>query len=264
MSKINYLIKRILHINLKNMKNIINKTKIKSGRSKIFIFFDMLFCGLVYQAGYMDYYLFEMYNVSLEDRKTFMTRGKNNKYIKKLNNKSFNHYFLNKDEFNEKFKEFLKRDYIILSNEKNLKEFIKDKEYIICKPRSGSCGKGIEKIKTSEYTLKKLYKHLKENNLVVIEEMVIQNKEMDKIYPLSINTIRMVSILHESKANVAVAYIRIGSNGNFVDNFNSGGMVTPVDMKTGKLFFPAVDKKGNVYDVHPYTKYKIVDFTISH
>lgn len=262
MKRITYLIKRIFKMNFKNMREIIKKTALKSGRSKLYVFIDMIYSGIVYQAGYMDYYACEMYNASLKDRKTFMTRGKNDKYIRTLNNREYYHWFLNKDEFNKKFSKYLKRDHTILSNEKNLKKFVKNKEYIICKPRSGSCGKGIEKIKVSEYNIKDLFKHLKDNNLIVLEEVIIQNKVMNKLYPLSVNTVRIVGMYVDNKPNVAIAFVRIGNKGNFVDNFNSGGMTAPVDIETGIINFPAIDKKGNVYEMHPYTKTKIVGFKI--
>lgn len=263
MNKLKYLIKRIFGMNIKNMFNIIDKTHKKSGKNNVMIFLDMIWCGFKYQAGYMDYYLFELYALNGKQRKTVMTRGKNNKYISYLNNKEYNHYFHNKDEFNEKFSKFLKRDWIILNNnEKEFNKFVKDKEYIICKPKDGSCGKGIEKIRVSDYKNKNLYEYLLNNKLIVIEELINQDEVMNKLYSGSVNTIRVVSITHNGKSNVVVAYLRIGNDGKFVDNFNSGGMVTPINEKTGELEYSALDKAGNLYEIHPATKTKIVGFKI--
>lgn len=262
MKKMTYLIKRIFKMNFKNMRETINKTVKKSGKNKLFIILDMIYSGIVYQAGYMDYYACEMYNASLKDRKTFMTRGKNDKYIRTLNDREYYHWFLNKDEFNKKFSKFLKRDHTVLTNEEDLKKFVKDKEYIICKPRAGSCGKGIEKIKVSDYKIKDLFNHLEDNKLLILEEVIIQDKKMNVLYPLSVNTVRMVGMYVNGKPNVAIAYVRIGNKGNFVDNFNSGGMTAPVDLETGIIKFPAIDKKGNVYYKHPYTNTNIVGFKI--
>ena len=38
-----------------------------------------------------------------------------------------------------------------------------------------------------------------------------------------------------------------------MDNFNSGGMVAPIDVKTGIVSDRAIDKKKNLYEVHPAT-----------
>ena len=44
----------------------------------------MIGCFFKYQAGYADYIFFEMYNLSKKERKTILTRGKNNSYVKRL------------------------------------------------------------------------------------------------------------------------------------------------------------------------------------
>ena len=48
--------------------------------------------------------------------------------------------------------------------------------------------------------------------------------------------------------------------GMLVDNFNSNGMVAPVDEKTGVVTQVAIDKKKNTYVTHPETGSKIKGF----
>lgn len=258
-----YLLNRIFKMNFKKMFTTINKIHNKTNKNRLFLFLDIVYCGLKYQSGYMDYYLLEFYNLKNKDRKTYITRGINNRYIRHFNDRNYYHCFSNKDEFNNKFKKYLKRDFIIINNnEKEFNEFIKNKEYVFCKPRNGSCGKGIEKIKVSEYKDKNLYKYLESKNLIVVEDLIIQDAEMNKLYPYSVNTIRIVSILNSNKVNIVFAYLRIGSSKNFVDNFNSGGMVVPVNVDTGEIEFPAIEKDGNLYEKHPDTKVSIKGFII--
>ena len=45
-----------------------------------------------------------------------------------------------------------------------------------------------------------------------------------------------------------------------MDNFNSGGMVAPVDELTGIVKDKAIDKNKNLYAVHPYTGTNIEGF----
>ena len=59
--------------------------------------------------------------------------------------------------------------------------------------------------------------------------------------------------------HVICAYFRIG-NGKFVDNFNSGGMVAPVNEQTGEVMDKAIDKNKNLYETHPQTGAKIKGF----
>lgn len=262
MKKIKYLLKVIKNINFKQMREKINDINSKTKKPKILIFFDMVFCGFKYQAGYMDYWLFEMYNLNSKQRKTILTRGMNNYLIKKYNNKEYIHIFENKDEFLLKFKKYIKRDFIIL-NGKNYDEFLnfcKKHKSFIAKPRNGSCGKGIEKInEVSNY--KNMYDNLYNKNLIIIEELIEQDEMLNKLNNSCINTIRIVTINDNGNIGIVASYLRIG-NKNFVDNFNSGGMVVPIEIETGEIIYPALDKKNNLYEIHPVTKTKIKGFKI--
>ena len=130
----------------------------------------------------------------------------------------------------------------------------------MAKPIDGGCGKGIEKIETKNYkSPEELYEYLASNHNFELEEVIKQNEEVSKIYPEAINTVRMVTILKDNKPHVICAYFRIG-NGSFVDNFNSGGMVAPIDIKTGVVSDNAIDKNKNLYEVHPETGKTIKGF----
>ncbi len=259
MSKVKYLLSRIKEMNFDKMFETIREINKKTGKNKLIIFLDIVWCGLYYLAGYMDYYIFEMYDLNFKQRKTVMTRGINNKYIKKLNNPDYWHIFDLKDEFNQKYQNHLKRDWLFVEDEKGFHNFIKDKEYIIAKPRNGTCGRGIEKIKVADY--EDLFSYLKKKDLLVIEEVVKQHDLINKLHPYSVNTLRMITIFNGEKAKLAAVYMRIG-NGGHVDNFNSGGMVVPVDIDTGEILYPAFDKAKNLYEKHPKTGHVIKGFKL--
>ncbi len=124
----------------------------------------------------------------------------------------------------------------------------------------GGCGKGIEKINVENYnSYDELYDYLKNNHNFELEEVIKQNEKLSAIYPDAINTARVVTILKDNKPNVICAYFRIG-NGSYVDNFNSGGMVAPIDVKTGIVSDKAIDKNKKLYEVHPATGNKIKGF----
>lgn len=264
MANLKYLVQRIRKMDYKNMIKKINNIHKKTGKGKISIFNDMRKCAVKYGAGYSDYDLFEMYNLTEEERDTYITRGRNNELIKKYNNPRYNHIFRNKVEFNTNFKEYIKRDFIEVNkaSKEELKKFMKKHEVFMAKPVSGTCGKGIEKIDINNYkSLDEIIEYLTKDGMnYELEELIIQCDEVNKIYDGSINTVRIVTILDDNnKPHVICAYFRIG-NGKYVDNFNSGGMVAPVDEKTGIVIDKAIDKKKNLYDKHPATNYKIKGF----
>lgn len=264
MEKIKYLFGRIKNMNFKRMFSTIDEIHELSGKSKIYLFFDIINCALRYQSGYVDYLLFEMWRLNKDERKTVLTRGKNNVFVKYYNNPSYNHIFLNKNEFNEKFKKYLNREYIILNgnNKDEFNKFLKGKKVIFCKPTSGTHGDSMEKIVINEFK-GDLYDYLYNKNLILVEEVVIQCEEMNKLYPYAINTVRIITVhKYEGEVLVVAAYQRIGNHGYIVDNYNGGGMVVPINEKTGIIEYPAVDKRKQIYYKHPMTDTPIVGFKV--
>lgn len=247
-------------MNYKNFFKTIKEIKNKTHKNSISIFFDIIICGLKYQAGYIDYNLFEMYKMDKFERNTIITRGINNEYIKKYNNSKYMKYFNDKIEFNKIFNKYLSRDWLELTgnNLKEFKQFCQNHNEIIVKPISNSCGKGVELINLTDKNLNELYEELIINNQILVEEVAIQCKTLNDLHPESINTVRVVTLL----GSVVVAFLRIGNNHNNVDNFNHEGLVAPIDIETGIINYPAIDKKKNLYTKHPITKKSIVNINI--
>ena len=171
MGKIKYLSKRILSLDYKNMLNIAKGVAKKAKKNYLFILFDMVICGIKYQAGYYDYQEFEFYNLNKKERKTYLTRGKNNEIVKRFNDKSKFYIFDNKEEMYKKFAKFLKRDWMIINKEK-LEEFInffKKYNAIVVKPVDGEGGKGVEKF---TYSTEEEAKRILGDLLVLAEDGV--------------------------------------------------------------------------------------------
>ncbi len=262
--KVKYLVQRVLNMNYKAMLDKISSIHQKTGRSRLSIFWDMQECARKYGAGYMDYDLFEMYNLTPEQRDTYLTRGRNNDIVVKYNDKDHMDDFGDKIKFNARFKQFLHRDWVPVTGENrgDVIAFLARHPVFMAKPSQDSCGWGIEKLKTGSYpSLEALYSHLVERApLLELEEVIEQHPAVSAIYPGSINTVRMVTIRGKSgKVYLVTAMFRIG-NGKFVDNFNSGGMVAPMDPETGAVIDRALDKQKNLYADHPATGTRIKGF----
>ena len=261
--KLIYLAKRFMEMDKKAMLKKVRSIHDKTGKSKIWLFGDMIRCSTKYGAGYMDYDLFEMYNLTPAQRDTYITRGRNNLLVKKYNDASYNHCFLNKSEFNTTFADFIKREWIKAGDapKDEVMAFMERHPVFMAKPTDGKCGHGIEKVDTANFpSLDAAYEHVTRPGVEYeLEELIVQHPDVSAIYPGSINTVRIVTILKDETAHIICAYFRIG-NGKFVDNFNSGGMVAPVDEKTGIVKDRAIDKNKVLYETHPATGAKIKGF----
>lgn len=264
MKKIKYLFKTIKNMDFKNMFKIAKQVSKKANKNYLLTILDIIYCGLKYQAGYYDYQEFEFYLLNKEERKTYLTRGINNNLVKKYNNKEYWYLLQDKIEFNKKFNKYLKREWLDLreTNEEEFKNFCKNKDRIIVKVIDNCGGKGIDIIdlKDKKIEITKLYKKLLKNKQYLIEEVIKQNKEISKMYPESVNTIRFFTFFDGKETHILNSVFRIGNNG-VVDNFSSGGMYTFLD-KNGIAICPAIDQADNVITVHPTTKQEIIGFKI--
>ena len=263
MDKLKYLIKRIIKMDYKNMFRIAKKIGKKTNKNYIFIILDMIRAGIKYQAGYYDYQEFEFYNLNRKQRKTYLTRGKNNQIIKKFNDKSKFYLIDNKENFYRGYKEFIKRDWILL-NGKNFDEFeqfLEKNKIAIVKPVDGEGGKGVEKIENINLNENRiLYEKLVKNKQNIVEQCIMQHKELNKLYSDSVNSLRMFTFYKEGKVYFLQAILKIG-NGGVVDNFSSGGMYAYVD-ENGYVYTEAIDREDNIFAEHPISKHKIVGFKI--
>ena len=262
MRRVIYLIKRIIHLDYKNMFRIAKKISKKTHKNRLSIVIDMVKCGLKYQAGYYDYQEFEFYLLDDKQRRTFLTRGINNEIIRKYNNKEKSVLFDDKIKFNELFKDFLKRDYIYLNgeNKEEFKKFIGTEKEVIAKPVDGEGGHGVEKIVVTKDTASEIYDKLVSNNQKLVEELIIQHEEMSKVYDKSVNTLRMFTFVKDGEAHFLQAVLKFG-NGSVCDNFSSGGMYTFVN-DDGVVVAPAIDQADNYFEVHPLTNEKIIGFQV--
>ena len=262
MRRIIYLIKRIFRLDYANMFKIAKSISKKTGKNRIFLIIDIIYCGIIYQAGYYDYQEFEFYNLNKNERRTYLTRGKNNEIVRRFNDKSFISKFENKIEFNKIFSKYLKRDWLYLDN--NLDEFItffRKHPSIIVKPIDATGGNGVEKFTYSnDSNAKELYNTLINNKQLLVEECIKQHPEMSRLYDKSVNTLRMFTFYKNGQAYFLQAVLKIG-NGGVIDNFSNGGMYTYVD-ETGTVFVEAIDQADNIYHNHPISNTQIVGFKV--
>ena len=235
----------------------------KTNKNTYLIVIDMIKCGLKYQAGYYDYQEFEFYNLNNDERKTYLTRGKNNEIVKKFNDKTSFHKFENKAEFNYIFNKYLKRNWMVLNNNNyaDFEKFLKTNKAIIVKPIDDEGGNGVEKfVYSNDLNCEELYNKLIDNGQLLIEECIKQHSDMNILYDKSVNTMRMFTFYKDGESFFLQAVLKIG-NGGVVDNFSSGGMYTYVS-DTGDVYVEAIDKNDNIYHTHPVSNHKIVGFKV--
>lgn len=266
MSKLGYILRCVRNMNYKNMLNTVNTVHKKSGKNRVGLFCDMVWCGFKYGTGHRDYDLNEWWTLNKAQRSTYITRGINNSIVTRLNDSSYYHILDNKIHFNEHFSDCLGRKWLNVENAslEEFESFMENTEAVIAKPIDATCGQGVVKLQKSDFeSVSAMYDHIRETRAFLVEEYVIQHSEISKLYPLSVNTLRIVTVTSDDGTpHVLYAFIRMGNNGRVVDNINAGGMAAPIDLETGKISGVAFDKDYSYYDTHPYTGTPIVGHQI--
>lgn len=265
MKDIRYLFKCIAHIDYKGFLKTLGTVHTLSGKNRIYLFFDMVYCGLRYGAGYRDYLLCEFYLLDGPHRRTYVTRGVNNALVKRLNDRDYYHIFDNKEEFYARFGEFIGREWIYVDDAGpgGFLAFMENRHEIILKPHNASCGEGVEKISKGDFaTIGDLYAYASRNRGNIAEEVIPQHGLMNRLNPGCVNTLRIITVLTEGRAHVVCGFVRIGNGERPVDNINAGGMCAPVELSSGVIAHVGYDKERRVYACHPATGCPIKGYQI--
>lgn len=260
-----FLIQRIFTMDYKSLNQTIRKVHEKTGRSRIALFFDITHCAMKYGCGYNDYLYCEFYNLTEEQRATYITRGVNNALVRQLNDENSFHYLGSKAEFYQRYAAFIHREWLDLTcaDFAQFQAFVKKHPVVIIKPIAGTGGKGVEKLDRNDFSSdREMYDYILSSGSLMTEEVILQHPDLNRIYPHAINTYRIVTILTDNHPQIFYTLIRCGNHGAVVDNLHSGGMFSPVDPDTGKILYPACDKAQNIYDRHPETGVQFVGYKL--
>lgn len=246
----------IRRMDTKRMRDTAAKVAKESGKTKVGVLADMVWCGFRYEAGYSDYALFHMWQMNHKQRASVLTRGKNNRYVRALNKPEDMKYFAQKAEFLKAFAPYIGRRWLDLrqADAEELREMLTTLGVVLVKPQDATHGDGVEKIydeNVQDYQA--LLERLRGSGQTLCEEVICQHPELDKLWPGCINTVRLVTICKDGVGHIVASFLRVGSGEKPVDNFNSGGMVTPLDPETGRALCQAVNKTGERFPAHPGT-----------
>ena len=265
MSRLQYFGNRLMKIDRKAMWKTTGVLKKKSGKSRIWLMQDMLKCGIKYNAGYVDYKIAQMYRLSDEQRKTVITRGISNDIVRRMNPKEYWHFFDDKAEFNETFREWIPRKWMRINGDTTAEaifEFCRNQPQLIGKPLEGSSGVGIQKYLPEDWKDPASFlDRLRTDGIGILEEVVIQHPRMASLCPTSVNTCRIATLLGDKQQGIVYAFLRIG-NGKVMDNVDCGGMAARIDLESGKLLTVGADKQGNTFLKHPMTDTTLIGFQI--
>ena len=263
----------ILESDIEAVRETIEKCKpeiLKNEETLIETVVDMLVCKRLMGFWDFEYFMFELYNKSIEERRKFVSNIYRTIKLSKVNDKLKGDIFDNKYKAYLLFNDFYDREMVLVDSEdclKKFKDFIQKHEKVVVKPANGAMGDNIRLLKIDDNKdILNLFENLRnEIGDFIIEELIIAGRDIKTLNPDSVNTVRLSTYFNGKNVYMHWPFMKIGRSGFFVDNGGAGGILVAIDEKTGKFISDGIDENCNRYVTHPdngivFKGYKLPDW----
>lgn len=209
-----------------------------------------------------DYFDYEFYRRSLNDRQVFVSASFRDNMRRYLNHEPM--ALARKGQFLKSFNAFIKRQWLDCSECTcdEFRDFCRSNPVFFCKSESGFGAENMQLLSPVQDELDGLYVRFKEQRCVV-EAPIVQHELISSFNPDTVNSIRVVSIADAAdQIVIAGAAMRFGRAGGFADNYHHGGLCAHVDVHSGKISGEAIDRFGKHYVFHPDSRVAFDGFEI--
>lgn len=225
---------------------------------------DMAWCAVRYETTFENYSEWDFRILKRRERATYMTDPKSFHLSRRLNDDAQRGVFDDKLEFAGHFGDELGREWLdaTTADAGEIEAFIRRHDRVITKNPGGVGGNGITMRDSAGITdAAALRAELIASGETLIEEVLVQHPEMARLYPGSVNSLRMVTYLDpDGEVHLLAAVLKVG-NGGVIDNFSNGGMYTMLD-EAGRALHPASDEEGHPFATHPITGVEITGYQV--
>ncbi len=216
---------------------------------------------LLYGTSFSEYFAYRFYALNRAEKLTYMTRRHMFRFFDRYNPKELRERIGDKRLTHLYYGDLMKRDQF--DYREGLDLFLKFAEKhptLFIKQAISWGGEGAYIADVSTPALaKEVWNKLDEN--CVIEERIENCSSIKQLNPGSLNTIKVLTLWINGKAEIQTAMFRMGNN-TPVDNVHMGGLCTLVDIDSGRVIRKALDNHFREYTLHPASGKQIVGFVI--
>jgi len=241
-----------------------------SRKSGINILVDIIRSVFKYNISLKDYFCFRFYELEDNERIKWAGTGFMYEYQLMMNPKDSREVLEDKILFLNHFKTFIKRIYLSydeLTTNPDQRELLlaNSSGKIVLKNSHGQIGAEVEIISCEQYSPDSLTIYMNDHKYDLAEEYVIQHPALMELSPSGLNTVRILTQLHEASVDILGARLRISVNSP-IDNMAAGNLAAPVNIETGVVNGPGVYSDITYEDkvIHPVTGKPILGFVIPH
>lgn len=214
---------------------------------------------------FKEYILYDFAHLSMTERMKYVADWEHLGYTGTLNN--YGNISLFDDQWctYQKYRKFYNREMILFTDDENaVIAFIEHNPSFCCKPYNSSAGRGVKIVDSGEANDKiNLFRELQKeySGKFILEQLIEQHEDIKKLHLSSVNTMRITTIRMDDKILLIHPRLRVGQNGNNVDNLGSGGIECIVDPDTG-IVTVAADKQNHICEKHPTTGEQLVGYKV--
>jgi len=144
---------------------------------------------------------------------------------------------------------------------------------VFVKPVLGGCGEevyavtnrdGVLRVDATQVDIEQAAARLAACGYFIVQERVHQHEQMGLLYPSSVNTIRVATIMQSGRPVFLSSFFRVGVGGRKIDNLAAGGIIVGIDHETGELLPEGKFKPGYGKRItcHPDTEREFSGFVL--
>ncbi len=258
-----WMLKKVKEINHERLDKMVEIMSLENHKSKLFIKFDMFWNIVTRGVGFTDYFRGNYLNLTRKEKDTFVTTKSFYKLICYLNDERYEVVLNDKILFNTIFNEYIKRDFMNLLDVsfEEFQKFLKNKKVVFAKDPIGYGGHGISKIYLKDYKdLHKLYESLLDKKQFLVEDEIVQCREINEINPNVVCSFRVVTLYKDGEVSIIGNALRINQDDTDIIGCTND-LYFSLD-ETGKISSNVIDDFGKIYEIHPFTKKKFSEVRI--
>lgn len=256
-------------LNWTKFRQFVNYAHQHTCHSKLFLWLDSILTVYQFNIGLIDYFYFRFFEKNKTERAKWVGTGYKYEYDLIMNPKSERHILQNKLHFFDAFSPFIKHamcrlEDIIAHNDTAQKVLQNPSGKIAIKDALGQCGWNVEVIKANKMNKKALISHMEKKGFNMVEEFIVQHKDLNKLSPSGLNTVRLITQINQhGEIDFIGPTLRITVSSS-VDNMAMGNIAAPIDLSTGRVFkggaYQDITKKRE--EKHPITGVQIIGFQV--
>ena len=235
-----------------------SKISATKGYSLLHLCFTYAVSKVFHGADFSEYCSFQMYRLNNRARRDYMTTGRCRRLLKTLNRHATeedSYAMSRKSNFNKNYSSFIHRDWLYIpeSTEEDIRAFVARNPKFLVKTSYGTWGEDIHLYDNTSLDMENFLSEYT-GKPYLLEAFIRQHPVMAEPNPSSVNTVRMMTAKIGDQVLLVGAGLRVGGAGQFVDNYNHGGVAYPIDLETGIISGPGLDYDGlKKFLFHPGT-----------